>query len=209
MRLAQEENADYIFGKTLSFGPEPLTDEKSQIRQEAPTERAILRDPLSYAIRDYNHVPSTALIRRSAIPLGLHLNENFISCQDLALALPIFERGRVMRLDCAVCHQLIGSAKRLSAHEALTYQQTIEIIKDFGKKKFDDRYQYMASRKIVSRAMRWMRRHKMIKQSPLLYLQLSMLYCTLLAKHPKSWEHYLDRAAETYLPLIPSSRRIY
>ena len=42
-----------------------------------------------------------ALIQRSCIPPGTALNENFISCQDLALALPIFVNAKVLKNRCA------------------------------------------------------------------------------------------------------------
>ena len=97
LEIAEKENADYIFGKTIPYGPEPLASKRLLLFQEMPHKIEVIADPLKYAIREYNHVPSTALIRRSCIPPGTQLNENFISCQDLALALPIFVNSKVLR----------------------------------------------------------------------------------------------------------------
>ncbi len=209
VEIAERNKADYIFGRTLPYGPEPLSAERAKYRQEKPTGIAILSDPIEYAIRDYNHVPTTALIRRESIPAAVHLNENLISCQDLALALPVFEHARVARIDAPVCHQLVRSAKRLSANEALTYFQTIQIIKEFGASKFDAKYRYMSARKIVSRALKWMRHEEMIGRSPLLYAKLLFLYAKLLVSSPLHWERYLDSAAEVYAGSIPANRTIY
>lgn len=212
IKLAEDNGADYIFGTTLAYGPEPLADGQAKHRhhqQQHSSTVTILSDPLKYAIRDFNHIPTTALMRRRSIPASLRLNEELISCQDLALALPVFEEARVARIDAAVCHQLIQSSKRLSANEALTYFQTIQILKEFGASKFDDRYRYMATRKIVSRALKWMRHEKLITSAPLLYLRLMFLYSTLFVSNPAQWEYYLDCAAETYVGFIPADRRVY
>src|SRR6185437_9016670 len=125
-KIGEDTHADYIFGRMLPYGPGPLSEEIAKVQQSDPSSVEILPDPMTYAIRQYNHVPTTALIRRQSIPPTLHLNEKMISCQDLALALPIFEHARVARINVPVCHQLIGSEKRLSANEALTYFQTIQ-----------------------------------------------------------------------------------
>jgi hypothetical protein len=210
LKLAEDSGADYIFGTTLPYGPEPLrNNEQAKFRQEHSPSATILCDPLEYAIRDYNHIPTAALMRRLGVPAGLRLNENLISCQDLALALPVFEQARVARTKSPVCYQLVNSNKRLSANEALTYFQTIQILKDFGASKFDDKYRYMAARKIISRAMKWMRHEKLIASSPILYSRLLFLYSTLLVSNPARWEYYLDCAAETYAPFIPLNRRVY
>jgi glycosyltransferase involved in cell wall biosynthesis len=209
IKTAETAHADYIFGTTAPYGPEPLTREKLALRQETPKSVEVLADPLRYAIRDYNHVPTTALIRRASIPAGAHLNEDFISCQDLALALHIFEKATVVRIDVPVCHQLIGTQNRLSANEALTYFQTLQIIKDFGATRFDRRYKHMSARKLVSRALRWMRRHKMIATSPLLYSRLLFLYGRLCVGRPAGWEQSLERAAEPYRFSMPAGRKIY
>ncbi|HET6388714.1 glycosyltransferase family 2 protein [Hyphomicrobium sp.] len=210
-KLAEETEADYIFGSTLVYGPEPLSQAKMEIYQQHPSPSGvtILPDPIRYAIRDYNHIPSTALMRRRSIPSSLRLNEDLISCQDLALALPIFEQARVARIDVAVCHQLVNASKRLSANEALTYFQTIQIIKEFGAASFDDRYRYMSARKTVSRALRWMRHEKLIASAPQLYARLLYLYATLLVSNPARWEYYMDCAARPYAQFVPADRRVY
>lgn len=208
-KLAEENNADYIFGTTLMYGPAPLTAEQSKSAQQHPSAVTIVSDPFRYAIRDYNHIPTAALMRRLSIPSAFRLNEDLISCQDLALALPVFEQARVARIDVAVCHQLVHSTKRLSANEALTYFQTIQILKEFGASKFDENYRYMAARKTVSRALKWMRHEKLIAKAPQLYARLLYLYTTLLVSNPAQWEYYLDSAAETYAGFIPADRRVY
>ncbi len=209
VEIAERENADYVFGKTVPYGPEPLTSDKLLQFQEIPHKMEVIADPLKYAIREYNHVPSTALIQRSCIPPGTALNENFISCQDLALALPIFVNAKVLRIDVPVCHQLTGARKRLSANEALTWFQTIQIIKEFGNTRFDTKYKYMSARKHVSRALRWMRHHRMIGRWPLMYLKLLLLYGSLLVSNPLCWECYLESATQPYRKLIPAGRQIY
>jgi glycosyltransferase involved in cell wall biosynthesis len=209
MQLAVDNDADYIFGSTLTYGPEPLTGGPAKHSPQHPPTVTILSDPMRYAIRDFNHIPTAALIRRRSIPASFRLNEELISCQDLALALRIFERARVARVDAAVCHQLVQSSKRLSANEALTYFQTIQILKEFGASKFDEEYRYMAMRKIVSRALKWMRHEKMIVTAPMLYSHLLFLYATLLVSNPARWEYYLDSAAETYVGFIPADGRVY
>ena len=210
-KLAEENEADYIFGSTLMYGPEPLTPDKMERRQQHPSASGvtILSDPIRYAIRDYNHIPTAALMRRRSIPASLRLNEDLISCQDLALALPVFEQARVARIDVAVCHQLVNASKRLSANEALTYFQTIQILKEFGASKFDENYRYMSARKTVSRALKWMRHEKLITSAPQLYARLLFLYATLLVSNPARWEYYLDCAAEPYAGFIPADRRVY
>jgi glycosyltransferase involved in cell wall biosynthesis len=209
IKIAEDNRADYIFGTSAPYGPEPLSDKRAKSWQKAPTCITILHDPIRYAIRDYDHVPSTTLIRRVSVPVDMVLNESLISCQDLALALPVFERARVVRITVPVCHQLTGSSKRLSANEALTYVQTIQIIKEYGATNFEDKHRYMAARKIVSRALRWMRHKDMISNSPVLYAKLVLLYCTLMIASPKRWERYLDSAALAYVDFLPADRRIY
>jgi len=209
IKLAEENDADYIFGSTRKYGPEPLTDVAAKLRQQHPSALTVLTDPLSYAIRDFNHIPATALMRRRSVPVSLRLNEKLISCQDLALALQVFENGRVVRIDKPVCHQLVGSSKRLSSNEALTYFQTIQILKEFGASKFDEEHRYMTARKIVSRALKWMRHEKLITTAPMLYSRLLFLYTTLLVSNPPRWEYYLDSAAETYTGFIPADGRVY
>ncbi|WP_045837134.1 glycosyltransferase family 2 protein [Hyphomicrobium sp. 99] len=209
VKLAEENGADYIFGKTLMYGPQPLTDEQAKSHQRHPSSVTILSDPLRYAIRDYNHIPTAALMRRLSIPSALRLNENLISCQDLALALPVFQQARVARIDVAVCHQLVRNCKRLSANEALTYFQTIQILKEFGASRFDENYRYLSARKTVSRALKWMRHEKLITSAPQLYARLLFLYTTLLVSNPTRWEYYLDSAAEPYAGFIPADRRVY
>lgn len=209
MQLAEDNDADYIFGSTLTYGPEPLTGAPAKLAEPHPSTVTILSDPLKYAIRDFNHIPATALMRRRSVPASLRLNEELISCQDLALALPVFAQARVARVDAAVCHQLVQSSKRLSANEALTYFQTIQILKEFGASKFDEEYRYIAMRKIVSRALKWMRHEKLITTAPMLYSRLLFLYATLLVSNPARWEYYLDSAAESYIGFIPADGRVY
>jgi len=203
IETAENNKADYIFGKTIPYGPAPLSAQMAKSRQTQPSSVENLSDPLEYAIRDYNHVPTTALIRRQSIPAGTQLNETLVSCQDLALALQIFQQGSVVRIDAPLCHQLVDSSNRLSANEALTYFQTIQIIREFGIGRFDARYKYMSARKIVSRALRWMRHEKIIFNSPLLYSKLLFLYGTLLVSPPIQWERYLDNAAKSYTGVLP------
>ena len=209
VEIAEREKADYIFGKTIPYGPEPLASAKLLQFQEMPHKIEVIADPLKYAIREYNHVPTTALIRRSCIPPGTQLNENFISCQDLALALPIFVNAKVLRIDAPVCHQLTRSSKRLSANEALTRFQTTQIIKEFGRTRFDTRYKYMSARKHVSRALRYMRHQRMIGSWPFMYLKLLFLYGSLLISNPICWECYLESASQPYRKFIPAGRQIY
>jgi glycosyltransferase involved in cell wall biosynthesis len=207
--IAEKNSADYVFGTMMPFGPAVLSDERAGQQQASPNTIETLSDPLSYAIRDYNHIPTAALIRQNAIPAATRLNESLVSCQDLALALPVFEHGRVVRIDVPVCHQLVKSEKRLSANEALTYFQTIQIIREFGAQRFDLKYKYMSARKIVSRAMRWMRRQRTIARSPGLYSRLSFLYGRLQFFYPNHWENYLNCAARAYADFIPAGRRPY
>lgn len=208
INIAETYDVDYVFGTTVPYGPTPISI--AEIAEQSEPEKVeIFEDPLRYAIRDYNHVPSTALIRREAIPKQLILNEKLISCQDLALSLPIFFAARVARINVPVCHQLIGSSKRLSSNEALTYFQTIQIIKEFGELQFTQNYKYMAAKKIVSRAIRWMRHQHMVRTNPVLYLELIGLYLRLKLAAPRNWNHYLDTASRAYASFIPSDRQVY
>ena len=208
IKVAEENNVDYVFGSTIPYGLAPISIADVTVQRE-PGKIEILEDPLRYAIREYNHVPSTALIRHEAVPKSLALNENLISCQDLALSLPIFFDARVARIDVPVCHQLVGSSKRLSSNEALTYFQTIQIIKEFGEVRFSHTYKCMAARKIVSRAIRWMRRHNMVMTDPALYLKLVGIYLNLKFTPPRDWVYCLDTASRAYASSIPHDRLIY
>jgi hypothetical protein len=108
-----------------------------------------------------------------------------------------------------VCHQLVGTANRLSANEALTYFQTIQIIKDFGAREFDALHKHMATRKLVSRALRWMRRRKLIVGSPVTYARLLLLYAKICGGRRVHWERCLACAAEPYVAFLPKSRQPY
>src|SRR4029078_308628 len=177
MNTANQYSLDYIFGSTREYGPDPLTeDELVQTQVNEDSEVQFLNDPIRYAIRDFNHVPTTTLIRASVIPKNLQLPEQFLSCQDLALALRLFQHSKVGWVNRPVCFQLVNHKRRLSANEALTYFQTLEIIREFGEENFSGAVKHVAARKLVSRSLRWLRKNQLRSKMFSAYLQLLKLY---------------------------------
>jgi hypothetical protein len=85
-------------------------------------------------------------------------------------------------------------AGRLSANEALTFQQTIRLIQLYGRDLFDERYRRMAASKLISRSMRWARKNA----RPLPWREwsyLAGLRLRLRLSLDVSWDACLDAAA--------------
>jgi glycosyltransferase involved in cell wall biosynthesis len=155
---AQAREYDYVFGRMKPYGPDAKTLDEIYAMRCAPDLTPLLRDvpdPYRYAIREYWHIPSTTVFRRSLLDSCERLPEHFVSCQDLALALRLFAGARVAWVDAPVCHQLVGVENRLSAKEWLTLQQTALIIIEFGWKNFSRLHRRLASKKMLSRYSRY------------------------------------------------------
>jgi hypothetical protein len=159
IRAARELDAAYVFGGKEEYGPEPLARLGSRSEELAAANAATIEDPLAHAITGYNHIPSCTLIARRALADVGPFPSGFVSCQDLALALQLFRRHRVARLDGVVCWQLVGVKNRLSADEARTFQQTVRLIQHYGGI-LDEGHRRLAANKLISRTMRWARRHQ-------------------------------------------------
>jgi glycosyltransferase involved in cell wall biosynthesis len=213
INVAELHSLDYVFGSTREYGPSPLNmDALLQCAPVSDGEVKVLNDPIQYAIRDYNHVPTTTLIRANVIPKDLQIPEQFLSCQDLALALRLFSHSRVGHVERPVCFQLVEHGRRLSANEALTWFQTIEIIREFGEKNFTDGIKHMAARKFVSRSLRWMRKKQIRGEMFDIYVKLLWLYGALRFRQARNWGAYLDAAAIPYrreLNSVLTTRKIY
>jgi GT2 family glycosyltransferase len=208
---AERHDLDYLFGSKVEYGPEPLIRAPRPSHDGGAMHVELIDDALHHAVTAYNHVPSCTLIRREATQRCGLLPERFISCQDLALALLIFEAGRVGRTREAVCNQLVGAPARLSSNEALTFQQTVRIIQHFGRAGFDERMRRIAARKLVSRTLRWLRRCPHDGRAAALG-KLFALRLTLWLRIDLSWDTYLDAAAEPLereLGTILSTRHLY
>jgi glycosyltransferase involved in cell wall biosynthesis len=210
---ADLHSLDYVFGSTRPYGPAPLrTEALLQCPPFIGGEVKILNDPIRHAIRDYNHVPTTTLIRANIVPNNLQLPEQFLSCQDLALALRLFQHARVGMVDRAVCFQLVDHERRLSANEALTWFQTIEIIREFGEKHLTEDLKHIAARKVVSRSLRRLRKRRQRCEMFDIYVRLLWLYGSLRFRQVQNWVPYLDAAAIPYkreLESVLSTRKIY
>jgi glycosyltransferase involved in cell wall biosynthesis len=154
---AQARGYDYVFGQMAPYGPEAKELQAIKARPSPKDLTTLLRDvpdPYRYAIREYWHVPSTTVFRRSLLDGCELLPEYFVSCQDLALALRLFTKARVAWVETPVCHQLIGVENRLSAKEWLTLQQTALIIAEYGERHFSAFHKNMALDKLLARASR-------------------------------------------------------
>lgn len=184
MAAAEREGWDYVFGRMRPYGPHaPTPDEIAAAPMpDVPDTRITpIPDPYRYAIREYNHVPSTTLFRRALLDGCEPIPEHFVSCQDLALALRLFAKARVGRVETPVCWQLVGVENRLSARESLTLQQTALIIGEYGERHFSAFHKRMAARKLLSRQRR--RGAQRMKQSQywrLIWLRMtsSIYYCS-------------------------------
>ncbi|MEZ5898560.1 MAG: glycosyltransferase family 2 protein [Hyphomicrobiaceae bacterium] len=193
-QLAESKMADYVFGNMIPYGPGPLACFGVESQDQADCTFEILDDPLLYAISGYNHIPTAALISRRSLDPGVRLEEDLVSCQDLAVALLVFEHGRVLRVDAPVCWQLVGVENRLSSREALTFHQTIEILKRFGTTHFNPRYKQIAAKKVLSRSLRWMRRNALIRQRPFTYVTLLIAYGRSKVGISTDWEQAMTLA---------------
>jgi GT2 family glycosyltransferase len=194
VRAAEQAKAAYAFGDKIEYGPDPLAADALVLPLPDRVEPRLVDDPVAHAIRGYNHIPSCTLISREAVLALKPLPETFISCQDLAIALQIFSRSRVVHVPVPVCHQLVRVAGRLSANEALTFHQTIRLIQLYGRNGFDDHYRRMAASKLISRSMRWARR----SARPLSWREwayLAALRLRLRLPLDVSWDACLDAAA--------------
>jgi glycosyltransferase involved in cell wall biosynthesis len=178
MDVARRQGWDYVFGRMRPYGPAAPTPEDVAA---APMPDALdglltpIPDPYRYAIREYNHVPSTTLFRRTLLDGCDPIPEHFVSCQDLALTLRLFERARVGRVETPVCWQLVGVQNRLSARESLTLQQTALILGEYGERHFSPFHKRMAARKLVSRQLKSARSNKRSILFWTLLLQLTKL----------------------------------
>ena len=171
----ERQGWDYVFGRMRPYGPAAPTPEDIAA---APMPEALdglltpIPDPYRYAIREYNHVPSTTLFRRALLEGCEPIPEHFVSLQDLALALRLFAKARVGRVETPVCWQLVGVENRLSARESLTLQQTALIIGEYGERHFSAFHKRMAARKLLSRAWRRRKEHEFSsKQLANLYIK--------------------------------------
>ena len=196
-RASKATGADYIYGRMLDYTPDD-TLAGDVLNQVTNPKSWRITDPLRYLLISFNHVPSATLFRRQAVAFDFSWPPDLISCQDLALALPIFQSRTVAFVDILVCRRLVGVKNRLSYNEALTRHQTICIIQAFGREQFTPKLKKLALYKLTSRSARWARRNGKWGLFATLGLRKLMIQMGLAL----NWDEGLNAAARVFEPAV-------
>lgn len=156
VEIAKETGAGVVYGRAIVYGPEPLSGEKLSLRISSPSATNVHPDGVMYLIRGMNFTPSMAVCRGDALMEALPLPADLVSCQDLALWLPIVSRLPLAWINEPVCFNLKGVPNQLTANNALTLQQTIRITqRNAGL--LSARHKRAALLKAANRTRRWLR----------------------------------------------------
>jgi hypothetical protein len=157
IEAAEKTGAGVAHGQGIAYGPDPLSEDSLSLSL-APS-RTVTRHPdgLMYLIREMDFTPSMTVCRTDALTQALPLPDDLVSCQDLALWLPIASRFPIVSIDEPVCYNLKGVSNQLSGNYALTIQQTIRITQRHGDL-LSLRHKRAAMLKAVNRTRRWLRK---------------------------------------------------
>jgi len=155
--IAEKTGAGVAYGRAIIYGPEPLPRERLSLHISAPSETNVHQDGVMYLIRGMNFTPSMAVCRTDALMQVLPLPVDLVSCQDLALWLPIVSRLPLAWTDEPVCFNLKGVSNQLTANNALTLQQTIRITQR-NADLLSPRHKRAALIKAANRTRRWLRK---------------------------------------------------
>jgi glycosyltransferase involved in cell wall biosynthesis len=196
IEIAERAGAGLAHGRGIVYGPDPLSEDCLSLRPSpSPTVERHL-DGLMYLIRGMDFTPSMAVCRADALKDALPLPDDLISCQDLALWLPIARRLPIVSIEEPVCFNLKGVSNQLSQNYALTIQQTIRITQRNGDL-LSPRHKRAAILKAASRTRRWLRKVHPDRNS--IAAQLRLLAVDLLARlRLIDFKQTLGKIAEHY-----------
>ena len=126
--LAKTNSTPIAFGRSIDYGPKPLTSAEIIDHQHPSGDTGVHRDGAMYLIRRMEFVPSSAIYRRDALNKSFPLPAHLLSCQDLALSLPTVVGTGIAWTGRPTCFHLTGSANQLSAHRVLMWHQITRIV---------------------------------------------------------------------------------
>jgi glycosyltransferase involved in cell wall biosynthesis len=157
IEAAEKTGAGVAHGQGIAYGPDPLIEDSLALPSSASGTVTLHPDGLMYLIREMDFTPSMTVCRTDALKEALPLPNDLVSCQDLALWLPIVSRLPIVSIDEPVCFNLKGVANQLSGNYALTIQQTIRITQRNGDL-LSSHHKRAAMLKAVNRTRRWLRK---------------------------------------------------
>lgn len=211
IEIARRLGVGFVFGRSISYGPEPLSAAQIAAQPFAPGFAALVEDALAYLVLGMNFTSTCALYDSAALAATHPLPEGFISCQDFAMAMRAARVTRFARTDAAVCFYLRGVANQLIAREALTQHQTVALIREFWPET-PEALRRKAAAKLAMRARRW-RNHEQgrsfIDAKALWLLSRALLAKAGLGHSPE----FLRRVEAVYEPdladLLAHRRKAY
>lgn len=128
IKMASFNQATIAYGGAIDYGPDPLPFDGLDVAPPFNRTSFIHADAILHLIQAMDFTTSRAIYKAGAAKAALPLPENFISCQDFALALRMTAGRRLVRLRDPVCFYMSGAPNQLSASLALTRHQTIRIL---------------------------------------------------------------------------------
>ena len=179
IEVAELTGAGVAYGKAISYGPEPMAAVRTTEQVNSVGACSVHADGLMYLIRGMDFTPSMTIYRRNALDDALPLPVDLVSCQDLAMLLPIARHTALAWVDESVCYNLKGAPNQLSANYALTLQQTIRITQR-NAELLSSHHKRAALTKAANRTRRWLRKVRPDRNS--IGQQLWLLSVTALAR---------------------------
>jgi hypothetical protein len=179
VQVAKQAGAGLAYGRPITYGPEPLIPGLAAFQPSMPGPAQSHPDGLMHLIRSMDFTPSMTICRRDALMAALPLPAHLVSCQDLALWIPVVRHMPLAWVDEPVCFNLQGAANQLSANHALTLQQTIRITQHHAGL-LSPRHKRAALIKAANRTRRWLRKLRPDRNS--LTAQLWLIGVATLAR---------------------------
>lgn len=209
--IAWRHRVGFVFGRSIDYGPGPLSMAEVAERPFRPASETLLSDALAYLLLGMNFTSTCALYDRQALAACYPLPPGFLSCQDLAMAMRAAGTTRFVASEAAVCFYLRGVANQLIAREALTQHQTVALIREFWPR-LPDSLRRKAASKLAMRARRW-RNHEngksYIDGAGLWLITRSMLARSGWAYGPKLLQKIEAVYEADLADLLQRRRRVY
>ncbi|MCV6574486.1 MAG: glycosyltransferase [Cohaesibacter sp.] len=177
IKASKDLQCHLVKGEAIAYGPDALKAEQMKAEPNTLAEAHIMSDSLLYCLTGFDFVPTQSLYHSSAFFAALPISDNFVSCQDYAIALQIALKGDFASLNYPVCYQMVRGHARLSDREALTFHQTAGLIRHYCKDQLPLSLKRRAEQKQLSRAKRYLQNHQKRKDMKYFFrgLKLSIL----------------------------------